>query len=689
MNQDYKNEQEEKQQSLNNETKDQSNADKQAIQLLDDDAPQQEVVNKDVEEQEVLNSNFDGSLQELIQSAQQEDQEVSQMKQAAQDVTGIDYSNVNVELDSSDPEKLNAKATRQGNDIKIGKGNEESLPHELAHISQGKVPATTEKNGQPINDEESLEKNADKVGAQIDKQSNQDSDIQNETPLQKPIENQVIQQNEPQTGGTEYENPFDGQMHTISTKADAVQYCNAVLTSLQQILQQTPENDPNYSALSYVVEMLSEKRDLWATEGASSFSEDDDAYLFDQISRVTGIVETIDNGSASDTEEPLSWQPPQDGFDVCTTTTQANLAMAFLNRNLSLLIDGLPEDADKSELEALQLETEDWAIYLGDLSTEGEDDLPAFFATQMTTFNEDYARLYSAGMRAVRRPSLTAVRSLDRGRVIESMSDDTKDALRAAFAGESEDGLEQIAELIAAVDEYNSKINDWSEYLGYLGDSIRGADTIADINRITGNIGDALERVEHVISAMQTIGTLLDASNQASTESVQAINDMEAMFNGIDLGMNFVRGVPLLSTLWSEYYMPAIEFCISGIRRIAALRSEQMHDLVELEIRTRRDQSQAPELIGEDHFPGGQEVFDFMWQVMRGNQVEPSQEVHDYFADREDLFEAGTGDRMTVTGNGLLEVFSDSRVRSLYWWASNNKERLWPMLYGSRLTPPN
>jgi len=197
MNQDYENDQEEQQQrSLNNETKDQSTVDDQTIQLLDNDAPQQEVVNQDVDKQEVLSSDFDGSLQELIQSAQQEDEQVLQMKQAAQDVTGVDYSNVDVELDSSDPEKLNAKATRQGKDIKIGKGNEESLPHELAHIQQGKVPVTTQKDGMPINDDESLEKQADKVGQKISDKANQPTPDTQEKALQPPTDGNVIQKDD-------------------------------------------------------------------------------------------------------------------------------------------------------------------------------------------------------------------------------------------------------------------------------------------------------------------------------------------------------------------------------------------------------------------------------------------------------------------------------------------------------------
>jgi hypothetical protein len=82
--------------------------------------------------------------------------------------TGHDLSDVNVHYNSDKPSSVGALAYAQGNDIHLGAGQEQHLAHEAAHVVQqreGRVQATTEVAGMPVNDNKGLESEADNMGA--------------------------------------------------------------------------------------------------------------------------------------------------------------------------------------------------------------------------------------------------------------------------------------------------------------------------------------------------------------------------------------------------------------------------------------------------------------------------------------------------------------------------------------------
>jgi D-lyxose ketol-isomerase len=62
---------------------------------------------------------------------------------------------------------MNAHAYAQGTDIHVAPGQEQHLPHEAWHTvqqAQGRVAPTAEVAGQPVNDDVSLEREADVMG---------------------------------------------------------------------------------------------------------------------------------------------------------------------------------------------------------------------------------------------------------------------------------------------------------------------------------------------------------------------------------------------------------------------------------------------------------------------------------------------------------------------------------------------
>jgi hypothetical protein len=87
-----------------------------------------------------------------------------------------DFSNVNVHPESGKASEVGALAYTQGSDIHFAPGQfqpdtsqgKKLLGHELAHVvqqRQGRVRPTTEVNGMPVNDNPTLEQEADNLGS--------------------------------------------------------------------------------------------------------------------------------------------------------------------------------------------------------------------------------------------------------------------------------------------------------------------------------------------------------------------------------------------------------------------------------------------------------------------------------------------------------------------------------------------
>ncbi len=93
------------------------------------------------------------------------------LKAGIESLSGMDMSDVRVHRNSSQPAQLNALAYAQGNDIHLGPGQEQHLPHEAWHVvqqRQGRVEATTQRAGVGVNDDLGLEQEADEMGARAE-----------------------------------------------------------------------------------------------------------------------------------------------------------------------------------------------------------------------------------------------------------------------------------------------------------------------------------------------------------------------------------------------------------------------------------------------------------------------------------------------------------------------------------------
>ncbi len=84
--------------------------------------------------------------------------------QKAEAKSGMSLRDVRVHYNSPEPAAVQALAYTRGSQIYVAPGQERHLPHELGHVVQqkeGRVRANTTVNGQAVNDESALEREAD------------------------------------------------------------------------------------------------------------------------------------------------------------------------------------------------------------------------------------------------------------------------------------------------------------------------------------------------------------------------------------------------------------------------------------------------------------------------------------------------------------------------------------------------
>ncbi|MEM8640234.1 MAG: DUF4157 domain-containing protein [Cyanobacteria bacterium P01_G01_bin.54] len=92
------------------------------------------------------------------------------LKDGIEQMSGYDLSDVRVNYNSPKPAQVNALAYTQGTAIEVAPGQERHLPHEAWHVvqqMQGRVRKTKEVKGVAVNDENSLEKEAEERGKRL------------------------------------------------------------------------------------------------------------------------------------------------------------------------------------------------------------------------------------------------------------------------------------------------------------------------------------------------------------------------------------------------------------------------------------------------------------------------------------------------------------------------------------------
>ena len=137
------------------------------------------------------------------------------LKSGIENLSGYSMDDVKVHRNSDKPAQLQAHAYAQGTDIHLGPGQEKHLPHEAWHVvqqKQGRVKPTMQMKGKVnVNDDASLEKEADVMGAKA--LSNKVMPVDSKIKISSPVTKELLQQKKsgPDGSGVQERKRFDQQ----------------------------------------------------------------------------------------------------------------------------------------------------------------------------------------------------------------------------------------------------------------------------------------------------------------------------------------------------------------------------------------------------------------------------------------------------------------------------------------------
>lgn len=141
-------------------------------QLMEEEEPIQgkfEPLQRAAEEEEPLQGKFSSNATAQREQKPNNTGMPDNLKSGIENLSGYSMDDVKVHYNSDKPAQLNAHAYAQGTDIHVAPGQEQHLPHEAWHVvqqKQGRVQPTMQmKAGVPVNDDVSLESEADAMGA--------------------------------------------------------------------------------------------------------------------------------------------------------------------------------------------------------------------------------------------------------------------------------------------------------------------------------------------------------------------------------------------------------------------------------------------------------------------------------------------------------------------------------------------
>jgi len=123
-------------------------------------------------EEELMQAKFASGLTDTLQANEEAPPNRTGMpdnlKSGLENISGMNLSGVRVQYNSSKPKQLKALAYTRGQEIHVGPSQEKHLPHEGWHVvqqMQGRVEMTSRYDGVALNDNPTLEAEADRMGA--------------------------------------------------------------------------------------------------------------------------------------------------------------------------------------------------------------------------------------------------------------------------------------------------------------------------------------------------------------------------------------------------------------------------------------------------------------------------------------------------------------------------------------------
>jgi len=315
--------------------------------------------------------------------------------------------------------------------------------------------------------------------------------------------------------------------------------------------------------------------------------------------------------------------------------------------------------------------------------TEPDRNLEPMEAAITQGFVTGYQETFDTEFNAFRSHMLRNVQRVASTRPIDEMTPELAEAQRVAFENGDTSRLSQLQTVVDAAKDYNGYISTWGGRVSSVSSAIRNSRRTQTLISASESFGDYAERASQKVTAMRAFDTAVTGGRGSATQ--QSLNRFQAGLDVIDIGMSFVKAVPLIGDLWSNYYYPAATACITALGRIATARDRSQRLLTWINSDWNSPHPPAmPSGVGIS-FMGGASIFRFMWHVFF-NSYTFDQSVEDFFMDHADSFNAVCHPRITITGD--WNPFEDNHIANFENFVTSNRQAIWLSLYGADLPFP-
>jgi hypothetical protein len=339
-------------------------------------------------------------------------------------------------------------------------------------------------------------------------------------------------------------------------------------------------------------------------------------------------------------------------------------------------------------------EAQTWIGYLGtDPGAALRDD----DARKLTDFGHEFEDKQRAALQQVVQAVVTQLSEWSGPPISDDDLFDLREAVHEQFKNEKKDMLENASELLKSVTEFSEKAGKWSGYAAKAQEALKAGKSLKELNEAIEGISKEVKGVKTYFDLAHNIGIMVGklGGTPAGIDDVAAVS---ATLEVMDFTVGKL-GVPGFNLLWGGYILPMAKACLKGIQSLKGILYKQDREGgVRLFFEEHRGDATAPKIDDAlfhgdsgQHFPGGQAMLNFMWQLIREPDLVTSVPggIEDFFLKWREEMGAGEDEQIQSDSSwkNLWNLFSHEHSPNLVPWLQRHADEAWIKLYGGMPKP--
>ena len=388
-----------------------------------------------------------------------------------------------------------------------------------------------------------------------------------------------------------------------------------------------------------------------------------------------------------------SWNAPA-GYGAASTTQQAMIPL-FKIRTESTELAG-------AGFADLKIAADEAGTWMGNFTSGADRPLTADEVRKLTDFGNEFQGKQEKAVREVAQAIAAQLTSWISSKPIND--DDLfelREAVHSQFNKSDKDMLTKASELLGKVEELTGEVEKWAGRGAKAKDYIQSAKKLEDIEKGVKEIKDKIGEAKKMVDLVRDISKMVGAIGN-SPAGVDDIGAVEGMLGVMNFAISKAK-IPGLTQLWDEYIYKLAKACLVQLRKV----KEQLYKndrgdagMVKFFFVQHQGDATAPDIKGAAqhgdpaaHFPGGQPMLNFMWQLMRDPDSITSvpAAVEDFFVKWRKNMNAGQAEdnqlQSDSKASNLWNAFSRERAPNMVPWIKQNRDEAWVKLYGGMPKP--